>query len=89
MILQSLVRCYDSLAAQGTLKRPGWSAVKVQWGLRLTADGQVSSVEMLGAANDKGKLLPRMMFLHACQAHQRQGRQLPLRQRQVSAGHHQ
>ena len=29
MILQSLVRCYDSLAAQGTLKRPGWSAVKV------------------------------------------------------------
>ena len=63
MILQSLVRCYDSLAAQGTLKRPGWSAVKVQWGLRLTADGQVSSVEMLGAANDKGKLLPRMMFL--------------------------
>ena len=31
MILQSLVRCYDSLAAQGTLKRPGWSAVKVQW----------------------------------------------------------
>lgn len=63
MILQSLVRCYDSLAAQGTLKRPGWSAVKVQWGLCLTADGQVSSVEMLGAANDKGKLLPRMMFL--------------------------
>ena len=63
MILQSLVRCYDSLAAQGTLKRPGWSAVKVQWGLRLTADGQVSSVEMLGSANDKGKLLPRMMFL--------------------------
>lgn len=63
MILQSLVRCYDSLAAQGTLKRPGWSAVKVQWGLCLTADGQVASVEMLGAANEKGKLLPRMMFL--------------------------
>ena len=63
MILQSLVRCYDSLAAQGTLKRPGWSAVKVQWGLCLTADGQVSSVEMLGTANEKGKLLPRMMFL--------------------------
>lgn len=63
MILQSLVRCYDSLAAQGKLERPGWSAVKVQWGLCLTADGQVSSVEMLGAANDKGKLLPRMMFL--------------------------
>ena len=63
MILQSLVRCYDSLAAQGTLKRPGWSAVKVQWGLCLTADGQMASVEMLGAANEKGKLLPRMMFL--------------------------
>lgn len=63
MILQSLVRCYDSLAAQGTLKRPGWSAVKVQWGLCLTADGQVSSVEMLGAANDKGKLLPVQDFL--------------------------
>lgn len=63
MILQSLVRCYDSLAAQGTLKRPGWSAVKVQWGLCLTADGQMASVEMLGAANEKGKLLSRMMFL--------------------------
>ena len=63
MILQSLVRCYDSLAAQGTLKRPGWSAVKVQWGLCLTADGQMESVEMLGTANEKGKLLPRMMFL--------------------------
>lgn len=63
MILQSLVRCYDSLAAQGTLKRPGWSAVKVQWGLCLTADGQVSSVEMLGTANDKGKLLPVQDFL--------------------------
>ena len=63
MILQSLVRCYDSLAAQGTLKRPGWSAVKVQWGLCLTADGQMESVQMLGTANEKGKLLPRMMFL--------------------------
>lgn len=63
MILQSLVRCYDSLAAQGKLERPGWSAVKVQWGLCLTADGQMASVEMLGAANEKGKLLPRMMFL--------------------------
>ena len=63
MILQSLVRCYDSLAAQGTLKRPGWSAVKVQWGLCLTADGQMESVQMLGTANEKGKLFPRMMFL--------------------------
>lgn len=63
MILQSLVRCYDSLAAQGTLKRPGWSAVKVQWGLYLTADGQVASVEMLGTATAKGKPIPRMPFL--------------------------
>lgn len=63
MILQSLVRCYDSLAAQGKLERPGWSVVKVQWGLYLTADGQVSSVEMLGTANEKGKLIPRTMFL--------------------------
>ena len=63
MILQSLVRCYDSLAAQGKLERPGWSVVKVQWGLYLTADGQVESVEMLGTANEKGKLIPRTMFL--------------------------
>lgn len=63
MILQSLVRCYDSLAAQGTLKRPGWSAVKVQWGLYLTADGQMESVEMLGSADKKGKPIPRIMFL--------------------------
>lgn len=63
MILQSLVRCYDSLAAQGKLERPGWSAVKVQWGLYLTTDGQVESVQMLGTANEKGKLIPRTMFL--------------------------
>ena len=58
MILQSLVRCYDSLAAQGTLKRPGWSYVKVQWGLRLKENGELVSVELLGKADVKGKPTP-------------------------------
>ena len=46
MILQSLVRCYNSLAAQGKLERPGWSSVKVQWGLRLKENGELVSVEL-------------------------------------------
>lgn len=36
MILQALVRCYESLAAARKLEKPGWSMVKVSWGLELT-----------------------------------------------------
>ena len=32
MILQALVRCYEALAEQGELEKPGWSPVKVSWG---------------------------------------------------------
>ena len=58
MILQSLVRCYNSLAAQGKLERPGWSSVKVQWGLRLKENGELVSVELLGKPDEKGKPIP-------------------------------
>ena len=40
MILQALVHCYEALAERGELEKPGWSPVKVSWGLELDADGQ-------------------------------------------------
>ena len=39
MILQALVHCYEALAERGELEKPGWSPVKVSWGLELDADG--------------------------------------------------
>ncbi len=33
MILQALVHCYEALAERGELEKPGWSPVKVSWGL--------------------------------------------------------
>lgn len=40
MILQALVHCYEALAERGELEKPGWSPVKVSWGLELDADGR-------------------------------------------------
>ena len=40
MILQALVHCYEALAERGELEKPGWSPMKVSWGLELDEDGQ-------------------------------------------------
>ena len=63
MILQALVRCYEALAERGELEKPGWSPVKVSWGLELDADGRVKSLLPLGDTNAKGKQTPRIMKL--------------------------
>lgn len=63
MILQALVRCYEALTERGELEKPGWSPVKVSWGLELTADGQVRSLLMMGDTNAKGKQVPQAMKL--------------------------
>lgn len=63
MILQALVRCYEALAGRGELEKPGWSPVKVSWGLELDADGQVKSLLLMGGTDAKGKQIPRVMKL--------------------------
>lgn len=63
MILQALVRCYEALAGRGELEKPGWSPVKVSWGLELDADGQVKSLLLMGGTDAKGKQRPRIMKL--------------------------
>lgn len=40
MILQALVHCYEALAERGELEKPGWSPVKVSWGLNWTRTGR-------------------------------------------------
>ena len=63
MILQALVRCYEALAERGELEKPGWSPVKVSWGLELDADGQVKSLLPLGGMDSKSKQFSRTMTL--------------------------
>ena len=65
MILQALVRCYESLAAAGKLERPGWSMVKVSWGLELTPEGQIQRLWPLESADAKGKKRPQLIKLPA------------------------
>ena len=65
MILQALVRCYESLAAAGKLEMPGWSMVKVSWGLELTPEGQIQRLWPLEIADAKGKKRPQMIKLPA------------------------
>lgn len=63
MILQALVRCYEALAERGELEKPGWSPVKVSWGLELDADGQVKSLLPLGSMDAKSKQFSRTTTL--------------------------
>ena len=65
MILQALVRCYESLAAAGKLEKPGWSMVKVSWGLELTPEGQIQRLWPLESADAKGKKRPQLIKLPA------------------------
>lgn len=63
MILQALVRCYDALAEQGKLDRPGWLEAKVSWSLELDEQGWLKQVIPLGSPDKKGKLTVRAMVL--------------------------
>lgn len=63
MILQALVRCYDALVAKGKVQKPGWSPVKVTWGMELDADGNLIRFLPLASTNEKGKAIPQSMPL--------------------------
>ena len=66
MILQALTSLYDALAARGTLEQPGWSPVKVSWGLELGGEGEIRCLLPLQVEVTRGnkKLwAPRMMSL--------------------------
>ena len=66
MILQALNTLYDALAAKGTLEQPGWSPVKVSWGLELGSGGELKYLLPLQVEVTRGskKLwVPRMMSL--------------------------
>ena len=68
MILQSLVKLYDALVANGTLEQPGWLPVKVSWGLELDDDGRLLRVLPLEEEISKGKKLvlsPQIMKVPA------------------------
>ena len=55
MILQSLFSLYENLSAQGTLEKPGWSPVKVAWGLEIDDEGELKHVVPLQQQIIKGK----------------------------------
>lgn len=68
MILQSLVTLYEQRGEQGALERPGWSPVKVSWGLEIDDEGQLRYLVPLQQEVLKGKktvLAPRVMNVPA------------------------
>ncbi len=66
MILQALTEYYETLAAQGRISRPGWSKVKVSWGLEIGVNGGLLDVLPLRSPSADGKkMLPREIELPA------------------------
>ena len=64
MILQALTDYYEQLAALGKIPRPGWSEVKVSWGLAINDEGKLLNVIPLRYLSDDGKkMLPKKMEL--------------------------
>lgn len=55
MILQALVNYYEKLADKGELSKPGWSKVKVSYGLRIGLDGELLGVIPLKTEEQRGK----------------------------------
>lgn len=55
MILQSLVRYYDTLAANGEISPAGWSTAKVSLALRLAPDGTPLGMASLKVTPKNGK----------------------------------
>src|SRR5699024_9189524 len=74
MILQALTHCYEDLlkredlVKQGKIGRPGWSQVKVSYGLDLDAEGNLVQLLHLQQEVTRGKkkaLAPRELLLPA------------------------
>lgn len=57
MILQSLVTLYEALVAKNKLDQPGWSPVKVSWGLDIDDDGNLLHLVPLQREMLRGKKL--------------------------------
>lgn len=55
MILQSLVKLYENLTESGELEQPGWSPVKVSWGLEIDDEGALKHAVPLQQQIPKGK----------------------------------
>ena len=68
MILQGLTALYEELAAKGTLDQPGWSPVKVSWGLEISSEGELLYLFPLVEEVERGKKkiwVPQTMNLPA------------------------
>lgn len=90
MILQALTDYYRVLEQAGKIDAPGWAPVKVSYALLLSENGTLEQVIDIQTGTAAGKedgfraadpLPPR-----ACETNGGSGRQLPLRQRRLSAG---
>ena len=68
MILQALTHYYEDLLEQGKIGRPGWSQVKVSYGLDLDEEGNLVQLLHLQQEVTRGKkkaLVPRELLLPA------------------------
>ena len=66
MILQALVRYYEDLLQNGTLRAPGWVKEKISWGLQLADDGQPLVLHDLRTSQQRRgcQLFVRQQLLH-------------------------
>ena len=55
MILQALVKEYESLAEQGKVSQPGWCQAKVSYEINLYADGRIKQIICLKQEKEIGK----------------------------------
>lgn len=55
MLLQSLVKLYETLAQKGEIEKSGWSPVKISYGLCLDNDGNIDKIIFLKQKTVDGK----------------------------------
>lgn len=64
MLLQSLVKLYETLAQKGEIEKSGWSPVKISYGLCLDNDGNIDKIIFLKQKTSDGKKeIPRPISL--------------------------
>ena len=88
MILQALTDYYRVLEQAGKIDAPGWAPVKVSYALLLSENGTLEQVLDIQTEQPRGKKMVSADPLppRACETNGGSGRQLPLRQRRLSAG---
>ena len=66
MILQALVKHYETLAQKGEIARPGWGNAKVSFGLNIDGDGRLLGILPLENPDESGKKMrPQLKNLPA------------------------